>query len=158
MKKLFFILLLAIFSVTIFAQDRLSFGVAKDYQVKNSSESWGGWVEAESPILIYMDLGFGFIAVENGYHDRFILNSTILTTDNSDVKVFTIKAIDQTGKECTIEANFFVSGNFALTVRYSDIQYSYLIEEDMGAIGYPYKYFENKSGGSPVEQFDGITI
>ena len=132
-------------SLAGFAQEEISFGLATKYQSKSPTESWGEWQVPTEPILVYFDLGFGFTAIENGYHDRFILKkeTTTKTYDSPDKTIYTIKAVDQEGKSITLEFVYFASGNFALIIMYNDIHYSYWCDGDHGAPGYPYKYFNS---------------
>ena len=156
MKKALLIITLLLGSLIVFSQSQISFGLSTKFQSKQSYEEWAGWNEPSSPILIYMDLGFGFLAIENGYHDRFILatETTEKTFDSPEKIVYTLKAKDNTGKTCTLEFSYFASKNFALTIRYTDIHYSYWISEDNGAMGYPYIYFN--STAPPPTRSPGI--
>lgn len=133
-------------SLAIFSQDQTSFGLATKYQSKAPIASWGEWMEPEEPILVYFDLGFGFAAIENGYHDRFILRkeTTTKTYSGEDKNIFMVKAIDQEGKNCSLEFVYFASGNFSLIIMYNDIHYSYWCDKNHGALGYPYKYFNSQ--------------
>ena len=71
MRKLLFILAIFFaFSFTSKIEAQNSFGVAVEYQSKKSGDPWGAWMESTEPILIYIDLGFGFVAIENVYKDR----------------------------------------------------------------------------------------
>jgi len=152
MRKLLFIL--AIFFAfgaynNIDAQN--SFGVAVEYQSKKTGDPWGTWMEASKPVLIYIDLGFGFIAIENGYKDRFIINSLDPLATSPEKTAYIMKCVDKNKKECTIKVVHFQSGNTALEISYNDIEYAYLVNSDFDAAGYPNKYFENKEeGGSKL--------
>ena len=145
MKKLIFILAI-LFAVGISnkVEAQISFGVAVEYQSKETYEPWGTWLPAEVPILIYMDLGFGFIAIENGYKDRFIIKSLDNLNTDSDKKAYIMKCVDKDKKECTVKLVHFASGNSALEILYNDIKYAYLVNSEFDASGYPFKYFENK--------------
>lgn len=158
MKKLLVILAIFFAISTIQAQDELSFGVSVEYQVKEPGDNWMGWIDCESPVLIYMDLGFGFMAVQNGYNDRFILNTLDNTYDGDDKKVFFMDAVDKEKKPCTIEFTYFASGNIAITIRYSDIHYSYLIEQEFGKTGYPVDYFKNSKSAEETGKFPEGTL
>lgn len=152
MRKAIYIIVLLLGSLTVFSQSEISFGLATKFQSKVSHEEWAGWEEPSAPILIYMDLGFGFLAIENGYHDRFILDMGTIqkTADSPSKTVYTLKAKDNTGKTCTLEFTYFASGNFALTIAYNDVHYSYWTEEENGSQGYPYMYF-NSTAPQPTE-------
>jgi len=128
--------------ITIDAQ--ISFGVAAELQSTEVDKNWPGWVEASNPILIYIDLGFGFIAIENGYRDRFIINSLEPLPGSSERTSYVMKCVDKSKKQCTIRINHFRSGNTAVEVLYNDIKYAYLVNSEMDASGYPFQYFENK--------------
>ena len=145
MKKLILILAILLGSLSLFSQ-QTTFALATKYQSKSPSSEWGEWQKPSDPILIYMDLGFGFIAIENGYHDRFIVSkeTTAKTYDSPEKTIFTVRAIDQSGKNCTLEFCYFATGNFAIIIIYNDIHYSYWCDGEHGAEGYPYQYFNSQ--------------
>lgn len=145
MKRLILLIFVAVFSTALFAQGEASFGLATKYQSKLPTSEWGEWKSLNEPMLIYMDLGFGFVAMENGYNDRFILNkeSTTKTYDAPDKTVFSVKAIDNQGKQCTLKFVYFAGGDFALIAEYGDMHYTYWCDGEHGAHGYPYKYFNS---------------
>jgi len=76
MKKLF--KLIAIFGMlmigaSIFAQSQLSYATVDKYQAKYTEDNWGEWKDIEGEIIIYLDMGFGFMAITNSNFDRLIL-------------------------------------------------------------------------------------
>ena len=146
MRKSILIIAILLGSISLIAQGEISFGLSTKYQKKAPTEEWSGWKEPTGPILIYMDLGFGFLAIDNGYNDKFILDlkTTSQEEDSPSKRVFSVKAIDNTGKACTLAFTYFSTGDFALTVLYNDIHYSYWCDEEHGAQGYPYKFFDSK--------------
>lgn len=148
MKKILFILAISILSLNIFAQSQISWATSNSYQVSSPSEDWPGWMEAESPVLIYTDLGFGFIAIENGYRDRFIIKEVDGTFSNENSDIIRIKCIDRETKNCTIEITKFHNGNSALTVKYNNVWYSYLVLKENGFEGYPFGHFIDQGSAS----------
>jgi cold shock CspA family protein len=148
MKKLFIALTLLIFSLSVYSQNEISYGVSLLYQEKKVNSDWSGWKEASSPILLYMDLGFGFIAVENGYKDRFIIKEIDGKFSNENSDVTRIRCVDKEKKNCTVEIVKFHNGNSALVIKYADIQYSYLVLEGDGYVGYPFQYFNKEDNNS----------
>ena len=133
-------------SLVLFSQGETVFALASKYQSKVPAAEWGQWQQPSEPILIYMDLGFGFVAIENGYHDRFILKkeTTTKTYDAPDKSIYSVRAIDQSGKLCTLQYVYFSDGSFAMVILYNDIHYTYWCDGEHGAEGYPYKYFNSQ--------------
>lgn len=143
MKKLILSVIIAIFSLTAFAQ--INYAVSVEYQTKLPTEEWTSqWEKVNSPVLIYLDMGFGFIAVENGYKDRFI----IVEMDKLSEDRYKMKCTDKDKKQCTLETIFFESGNIALVIMYNDIHYAYLINSEATIDGYPFLYFEDEENSN----------
>ena len=115
-------------------------------------------MESTEPILIYIDLGFGFVAIENGYKDRFIINSLDHLNTGPDKKAYVMKCVDKNKKECTIRIVHFTSGNTAVEISYNDIEYAYLVNSDFDSAGYPQKYFENKEEQQSGSKLNSTTI
>lgn len=163
MKKLFFVLsLIFIVGFTTQSYSQISYGVATQYQVSKPDQNWPGWSEADNPVLIYIDLGFGFIAVENGWKDRFIIKSLDKVGNYSDRNRYAMKCVDKERKPCTIYLSHFNSGNTSMEISYSDIEYAYLVDGEMDAGGYPSQYFNgNESGSSQssgTKKLEGVQL
>lgn len=159
MKKLLLVLYIVLCSLSAFSQSEISYGISYSYQVKESGkEEWSGWIESPSPILIYMDLGFGFIAIENGFKDRFIIKELVGKYSEDNFDVTEMICSDKEKKECTIEIIKFYSGNTALIIKYIDVYYSYLVLKDNGLIGYPFQYFKKDIDDSNSKKFNEKTL
>lgn len=139
MKKLFLLIALLLSGLYISAQNEVTYGIAKYYQVKVSNDKWGEWEKIEGKVLVYFDMGFGFISVLNKNIDKFIVLEYKDVIKDKGKTIYNIRAIDKNGIKCNLYTIFFESGNFSFTISYSDIQYSYLIEEEF--VGYPYGLF-----------------
>ena len=144
MKRFLIILGMLIAFTAVNAQDQVFYGVALQYQTSSPNEAWPGWKDCQTPVLFYVDMGFGFIAIQNGWSDRFIINDFVNNYSNSDKQVYIFNCVDKERKPLVVEFTIFTSGNLALTVKYTDVHYAYIVNSDMGATGYPYEYFKNK--------------
>jgi hypothetical protein len=159
MKKI--ILTLAIIFTFITVDAQISFGVATQYQISKPDQEWPGWQTAESPVLIYIDLGFGFAAIENGYHDRFIIKTLDKVGNYSDRNRYQMKCVDKERKPCTLYLTQFSSGNTSLEIHYNDIEYAYFVDGEMDASGYPFQYFNkdtDNSSTSGSKKLEGVTL
>ncbi len=144
MKKLLIILVMFFAVSTSKAQNQIFYGVAVEYQSTTIGSDWPDWVDCESPILLYVDLGFGFIAIENGYKDRFIVNELKETYEGEDKLVLTLTCVDRSRKPATVMFTVFAAGNLVISIYYTDVKYAYKVQSDDGDTGYPFEYFKNK--------------
>lgn len=149
MKKLFkviAILGMVFIGASIFAQQ--SYATVDKYQAKYTEEDWGEWLDITGggTMIIYLDMGFGFMSITNSQFDRFILTKMEEPVETEKKITYVFEAINAVGVNSKIYYTYTKeSDSFTLTITYDDMQYSYLLKEDFD--GYPSKLFGTDESG-----------
>lgn len=130
MKKLLFIIILAIFSISAFSQKSF---IAKNFCSRQPGYSWSDWKDINIIIVFFPD------------NKRIIINTTenqiidyvdLSTTNYADFTVYSGLATDskyQTIKICVTE---WKDGDVMLEINYSDFEYKYFCKPIIDDSGY----------------------
>lgn len=129
MKTKFLIVFLLFVSMIVSAQD-VTFLRAKSVSVREYDyQDWGPWKDAN--VLISIDFDRQIITIDNQYDDRFYISAVgdkerYRDKDGDYYDTFSMSAIDNEGQRCTLIYARWVDYDITtITIRYSDLQYTY---------------------------------
>ena len=140
MKRILILLLLVSLFSTAFSQINNSYSYVNEYRLKLNGE-WQEWDTVSSPILIYLDWGFGYLSVMNKLKQRFIFSEVLGSLSADNFSMIVVHAYDNAGTYARIVMTFYSKEDLEITIAYSEkAAYSYKIKGKIE--GYPSFFFK----------------